>query len=116
MLSSLRKQEKLTNSQFYEIYPSDAVPPRMYGMLKAHKPQKQYPMRLVVSTIGSPMHGVSKHLVKLIQPVLNKNESRLKYSSTFVEKAKNCGQYLIMKYKCSMMLLLCTHLYPSRKL
>ena len=89
VLSALRKQEKLTNSQFYEMYPSDAVPPRMYGMLKAHKPQKHYPMRLVVSTIGSPMHGVSKHLVKLIQPVLNKNESRLKNSSTFVEKAKN---------------------------
>ena len=89
VLSAMRKQDKLSNSQFYEMYPSDAVAPRMYGMLKAHKPQKNYPMRLVVSTIGSPMYGVSKYLVGLIQPVLDKNETRLKNSSTFVEKAKN---------------------------
>jgi len=79
---------EIVQKLYYEMYPSDAVPQRMYGMLKAHKSQKNYPMRLVVSTIGAPMYGVSKHLVSLIQPVLDKNESRLKNSSAFVEKAK----------------------------
>jgi len=87
-LSSLRKEDKLNNKTFYAMYPSDAIPPRMYGMLKAHKPQKDYPMRIVVSTIGSPMYGTSKHLVELIQPVLDKSETRLRNSSAFVEKAK----------------------------
>ena len=45
-------------------------------------------MRIVVSTIGTPTHGISEYLVKLIQPILNKNETMLKNSSTFVREAK----------------------------
>ena len=60
----------------------------MYGTIKAHKPEKQYPMRLVVSTIGTPPHGISAYLVKIIQHTLNKNPRRLKNSASFVEKAK----------------------------
>ena len=71
------------------MYPSDAIPPRMYGTVKAHKPEKQYPMRLVVSTIGTPPHGISAYLVKIIQHTLNKNPTRLKNSTTFVEMAKD---------------------------
>ena len=36
-------------------YPSDPLPPRMYGTIKAHKSEKNYPMRIVVSTIGTNM-------------------------------------------------------------
>ena len=57
-------------------------------MLKAHKPQKNFPMRPVVSTIGSPAYGTSKYLVKIIQPTLNKNIIRVRNSSSFVEEAK----------------------------
>ena len=71
------------------MYPSDAIPPRMYGTIKAHKPEKQYPMRLVVSTIGTPPHGISAYLVKIIQHTLNKNPTRLKNSTSFVEMARN---------------------------
>ena len=46
-------------------------------------------MRLVVSTVGTPPHGLSAHLVKLIQPTLNKNPSRLKNSAAFINVAKN---------------------------
>ena len=45
----------------------------MYGTIKAHQPEKGYPMRIVVSTIGTPTHGISLYLVKLIQTVRNKN-------------------------------------------
>ena len=62
-LLQLRKDDKIDTKLFFDMYPSDAVPPRMYGLLKVHKPQKDYPMRSVVSTIGSPMYGTSKHLV-----------------------------------------------------
>ena len=70
------------------MYTSDPIPPRLYGVIKAHKPEKHYPKRIVVSTIGTASYGVSEHLVKLIQPTLNKNDSRLKNSRSFVEKAK----------------------------
>ena len=41
--------------------------------LKAHKPEKNYPMRAVVSTIASPAYGTSKYLVKIIQSTLKTN-------------------------------------------
>ena len=45
-------------------------------------------MRIVVSAIGTPTRGIAEYLVKLIQPVLNKNETMLKNSWTFVRAAK----------------------------
>ena len=44
-------------------------------------------MRPVVSTVGTAFHGTSRHLVKLIPPILGKNEHYLKNSSSFVSKA-----------------------------
>ena len=87
-LCKLKKKGRFTKNEYERLYPSDPNPPRMYGTIKAHKPEKDYPMRIVVSTIGTPTHGISKYLVKLIQPTLNKNEIMLKNSSTFVEEAK----------------------------
>ncbi|XP_065667555.1 uncharacterized protein LOC136087868 [Hydra vulgaris] len=71
------------------IYPSDPIPPRMYGVIKAHKPEKSYPMRIIISTIVTPNHGISEFLVKTIQPVLNENPTRLKNSFDFIKKAEN---------------------------
>ena len=87
-LSVLNKKGRFTKSEYNQIYPSDAIPPRMYGAIKAHKIEKNYPMRIIVSTIGTPPHGLSSYLVKVIQNTLNKNKSRLKNSSSFVEVAK----------------------------
>ena len=88
-LSKLNKRGRFTVKEYERVYPSDAIPPRMYGTVKAHKPEKNHPMRLVVSTVGTPPHGLSAHLVKIIQPTLNKNPSRLKNSAAFVDIAKN---------------------------
>nr|XP_047135286.1 uncharacterized protein LOC101239709 [Hydra vulgaris] len=57
-------------------------------MVKAHKPEKNYPMRPVVSTINTPPYGTSEYLVKIIQPTLNKNITRLINSRNFVNDAK----------------------------
>ncbi|XP_065668102.1 uncharacterized protein LOC136088337 [Hydra vulgaris] len=89
LLCRLRKQKKLDNKTYFQMYPSDCVPPRLYGVIKAHKPEKNYPMRPVVSTIGTPPYGSSEHLVKIIQPTLNKNKTRLLNSSSFVNEAKS---------------------------
>lgn len=87
-LRQLKQRGKFTDSEYKNLYPSDPVPPRMYGVVKAHKPEKNFPMRIVVSTIGTPTYKTSEHLVKIIQPTLNKNETRLKNSQTFVETSK----------------------------
>jgi hypothetical protein len=87
-LSKLRKLGRFSDKEYERMYPSDAIPPRMYGMIKAHKPEKDFPMRLVVSTIGTANYGLSEYLVKITQNTLNKNPIRIKNSQSFVDEAK----------------------------
>ncbi|XP_065642467.1 uncharacterized protein LOC136074096 [Hydra vulgaris] len=86
-ISQLNKKQRFSKTEYDSIYPSDPIPPRMYGLIKANKPEKAYPMRIVVSTIGTPNYGISNYLVKAIQPILNKNKTRLKNSFDFINKA-----------------------------
>ena len=88
-LATLRKQQKFETRTYFQLYPSDPIPPRLYGVIKAHKPEKCYPMRAIVSTIGTPPYGVSQYLVELIQPTLNKSKYKITSSSSFVNKAKD---------------------------
>ena len=87
-LAPLNRKGPFTKNEYEATYPSNAIPPRMYGVVKAHKPEKNYPMRLVVSTVGSPPYGLSSYLVGVIQPTLNKNPTRLKNSAAFINEAK----------------------------
>ena len=87
LLSSINKEINMSNKIYRDIYPSDAIPPRLYGTIKAHKPNKNYPARTIVSTIGTPAYKVSKHLVKVIQPTLI-NDTTIKNSAEFVKEAK----------------------------
>ena len=88
-LCKINKRKRFTKKEYELVYPSDAIAPRMYGSIKAHKPEKDYPMRVIVSTIGTPVYGLSKYLVNIAQPTLDKNESRLKNSESFIAKAKS---------------------------
>ena len=85
-MNQFNKETNIPPRQYREIYPSDAIPPRLYGTIKAHKPQKNYPARTIVSTIGSPGYKVSKHLVKVIQPTLRINHV-IKNSVDFIKEA-----------------------------
>ena len=77
-LGKLRKENKFTNKTYFELYPSDPIPPRLYGTIKAHKPEKNFPMRVIVSGIGTPPYGISKYLVDIIQSTLNKIHHKVK--------------------------------------
>ena len=84
----LRKENKFTSKTYFELHPSDFIPPRLYGTIKAHKPEKNFPMRVIVSTIGTPPYGISKYLVDIIQPTLNKNHHKVKNSTSFVSQVQ----------------------------
>ena len=70
-----------------------SIPPQLYGVIKAHKPGKNYPMRTIVSTVGTVPYGTSKYLVEITQPTLNKNIHRVINSYTFSQEAKTCEIY-----------------------
>ena len=57
-------------------------------------------MREVVSTIGSPAYGTSKYLVKIVQPILNKNKHRV---HPHLWKKQRNGIYHPLKYKHLLM-------------
>ena len=40
-------------------------------------------MRLKVSTVGTLPYGISKHLADIIQPIINKNQHKLRKSRSF---------------------------------
>ena len=86
-LAKLRKDNKFDNKTYFKLYPSDAIPPQLYGVIKAHKSEKNYPMRTIVSNIGTAPYGTSKYLVDIMQPTLNKNKHRVINSSSFVNEA-----------------------------
>ena len=87
-LCKFRKENKFTNKTYFELYPSDPIPPCLYGTIKAHKPEKKIPMRVIVSTIGALPYVISKYLVDIIQPTLNKNQHEVKSSKSFVSQAQ----------------------------
>ena len=43
-LCKLRKENKFTNKTYFELYPSDPIPPHLYSTIKVHKPEKNFPM------------------------------------------------------------------------
>ena len=81
----------------------------MYGTIKAHKLEKNYPMRTILSTIGTPASGISKYLVKIIEPTLNKNNNKIQNSPSLVHKVKDWkieSTEIQVSYNI-------VHLYPS---
>ena len=45
-------------------------------------------MRLKVSTVGTLPYGISKHLADIIQPIINKNQHKLRKSRSFDSQAQ----------------------------
>ena len=39
-LAKLRKEGNFDNKTYYKVFRSDAIPPRLYGIVKAPKPEK----------------------------------------------------------------------------
>ena len=73
----LRKAKKFTDKECFQTYPLDPMPPRLYGTVKTRKPERNYPMRTIASTIGTPAYDISKYLVEIIQATLNKNNYKV---------------------------------------
>ena len=76
----IRKETIFGNKTYFELHPSDPIPPRLYGTIKMHKPEKKFPNQVIVSTIGTLPYGVSKYLVDIIQAILNKHQHKIKKS------------------------------------
>ncbi|GJQ78415.1 hypothetical protein Trydic_g22237 [Trypoxylus dichotomus] len=63
---------------------SEALPPRLYGLPKIHKPA----LRPIVSAIGSATYPIAKHLTNRLQPYVGNTTSHIKDSAHFIDKIK----------------------------
>ena len=52
--------------------------------IKVHKHEKNYPMRTIASTVGTPLLGIFKYLVNRVQHTLNKGTNRLINYGSFI--------------------------------
>jgi len=60
--------------------------PRCYGLPKIHKPG--HPLRIIVSSLGSPLYEVAKFLNELLSTSLKKPQSHIKDCWSFVNEIK----------------------------
>ena len=83
LLKSLEDTEKLSRSQYLQLYPADPQPPLFNGLPKIHKPS--IPLRPIVSTVDSVTYDVAKHLASLQSPLVGDTQHHVKDSDAFVE-------------------------------
>ncbi|XP_011866401.1 PREDICTED: uncharacterized protein LOC105561223, partial [Vollenhovia emeryi] len=58
--------------------------PRCYGLPKVHK--TDFPLRIIVSTVGSPTYKIAKFLGDILQKSIQRPSSHIKDSWSFVKK------------------------------
>ena len=87
-LRDLHKQEKLDTPTYQKLYPSVSLTPSATPVIKAHKPNKDYPARLITSHIGAPQENVASHLNELLKPLIEKSPLICKNSAQFVDEIK----------------------------
>ena len=89
ILCRLRKEKKFTGREYFQIYLSDPIPPRLHGAVKAHNTVKNYPMRTNVPTIETSAYGISKYLVEINQPTLSKINNKVRNSKSRSKTMEN---------------------------
>ena len=88
-LLQLKKENKISDTNYKQIYPSGCVPPSSYPLIKAHKPNKDYPARNIISHRGCPQEALSSFLIPILRPLLHNSPFACKNSFEFVKKIKN---------------------------
>jgi hypothetical protein len=60
LIDRLHSESKISDQEKGDMKPSDSIAPASWPAIKAHKPQKGYPARNVVSHIGCPQEQLAK--------------------------------------------------------
>ena len=83
-LKEWRKEERIPNYLYNQLYPTAENVPKFYGLPKIHK--KDVPLRPIVSSIGSVMYDTAKFLAKIMKPLVGHNSHHIVNSEDFVNK------------------------------
>ena len=83
-----KKEGKFDATTYKNIYPSGSTTPTANPAIKAHKPSKDYPARLITSHIGAPQEHVAALINDILKPFIENSPYVCKNSFDFVEKIK----------------------------
>ena len=61
-LRQLQKDGKISEKIYKECYPSGSSTPSATVAIKAHKPAKNHPARVITSHVNAPQEKLSSHL------------------------------------------------------
>ena len=71
ILLKLFRQGKFQQSEYYNLRSTDAVIPRLYGLIKIHK--DGFPVRPIVSFVGAATYCLSKYFVSVLSPLVGQS-------------------------------------------
>ena len=81
MLLLLKKKESLSKTLYEHLRSTGGLTPFIYGLPKIHKPS--IPLRPIVSFYTSPSYHLSKHLTRLLSPLVGNTSSNVRNSAEF---------------------------------
>ena len=90
-LNDLKNNQLLSNNEYKHIHTSTVSSPRFYGLIKTHEINN--PIRPIVSLINSPSFKLAQYLSKILTPLTNSADQKLK--NTYETKNK-LSQFLIL--------------------
>ena len=97
-LLKLKHAGILNENEYKEIKPVGSNPGIMYGLPKVHK--DNYPIRPIVSSIGTYNYRLAKYLVQILKP-LSTNHNSIKDSFTFsdwIRQQQRQGNSILCSY------------------
>ena len=68
LLKKIKSEWGIDDTQYKKMYPTEAVPPKFYGLPKVHK--RGIPLKPIVSSRGSISYEVAKELARILKPLV----------------------------------------------
>ena len=84
LLKNIHHTGGLNTNKYKQLYPTSAIPPKVYGLPKIHKTGT--PLRPIVSSRGSITYGVAKELSHIIKPLVGQSPHHLKNTQHFIQQ------------------------------
>lgn len=78
LIKTWRNNEIIDENTYKCLNCTNGNLPRCYGLPKVHKPG--YPLRIIVSSVGSPLYNVAKFLHDILHESIKKPKSHIKDS------------------------------------
>lgn len=86
-ITMLEKGNYISDVRGKSLRTYNGIFPRIYGLPKVHK--KNFPLRPIVTYIGSPLYNLSKFFADVLSNIVGKSDHHIKNSNEFITNIKD---------------------------